>query len=150
MYIGSSFLQYIEALVHENKTLKIFLFWKKQKPVSLTSIRLVLDSASVHGHFIQTQGWSPFLTSPLGANLWPPEVKLFPRGEICPLGVKLSNGGEILCSPSILLNMFVCSRECSPLGVNEGVNISPRGQSSPLGAKFTPRGEVHRGSQGWS
>jgi hypothetical protein len=40
--------------------------------------------------------------------------------------------------PSILLN----SRECSPLGVNEGVNIPPRGQISPLGAKFTPRGEV--------
>jgi hypothetical protein len=40
--------------------------------------------------------------------------------------------------PSILLN----SRECTPLGVNEGVNIPPRGQISPLGAKFTPRGEV--------
>jgi hypothetical protein len=39
--------------------------------------------------------------------------------------------------PSILLN----GRKCSPLGVNEGVNISPRGQSSPLGAK----GEVKNG-----
>jgi hypothetical protein len=41
--------------------------------------------------------------------------------------------------PSILLN----SRECTPLGVNKGVNIPPRGQVSPLGAKFTPRGQLH-------
>jgi hypothetical protein len=40
--------------------------------------------------------------------------------------------------PSILLN----SREHSPLGVNEGVEISPRGQISPLGAKFAPRDEI--------
>jgi hypothetical protein len=39
--------------------------------------------------------------------------------------------------PSILLNR----RECSPLGVNKGVNIPPRGQISPLGA----RGEVKNG-----
>jgi hypothetical protein len=39
---------------------------------------------------------------------------------------------------SILLN----SRECTPLGVNKGVNIPPRGQISPLGAKFSPWGEV--------
>jgi hypothetical protein len=41
--------------------------------------------------------------------------------------------------PSILPN----SREFSPLGVNEGVNIIPRGQISPLGAKLNPRCEVH-------
>jgi hypothetical protein len=41
--------------------------------------------------------------------------------------------------PSTLLN----NKECSPLGVNEGVNFTPRGQISPLGAKFTPRGEIH-------
>jgi hypothetical protein len=41
--------------------------------------------------------------------------------------------------PSILLN----NKECSPLGVNEGVNFTPRGQISPLGVKFTPRGEIH-------
>jgi hypothetical protein len=40
--------------------------------------------------------------------------------------------------PSILLN----NKECSPLGVNKGVNFNPRGQSSPLGAKFTPWSEV--------
>jgi hypothetical protein len=31
--------------------------------------------------------------------------------------------------------------ECSPLGVNEGVNIPPRGQISPLGVKFNPVGQ---------
>jgi hypothetical protein len=41
--------------------------------------------------------------------------------------------------PSILLN----HRECSPLGVNKGVNVTPRGQISPLGA----RGEVKNGPQ---
>jgi hypothetical protein len=34
----------------------------------------------------------PFITSYRGANL-------APRGEFCTLGVKLSHGGEILCSP---------------------------------------------------
>jgi hypothetical protein len=38
---------------------------------------------------------------------------------------------------SILLNNI----ECSPLGVNEGVNFTPRGQISPLGA----RGDVKNG-----
>jgi hypothetical protein len=36
--------------------------------------------------------WGPFLTSPLGANF-------NPQGWICPLGVKLPPGGDILCSP---------------------------------------------------
>jgi hypothetical protein len=72
-----------------------------------------------------------FLTSPLGAN-FDPRGEFSPHGEFCPLGVKFS------VRPSILLN----SRECSPLGVKEGVNISPRGQISPLGAKFNPLGEV--------
>jgi hypothetical protein len=70
----------------------------------------------------------PFLTSPLGANF-------DPRGEFCPLGVKFS------VRPSIFLN----SRECSPLGVNEGVNIPLRGHISPLGA----RGEVKSGPQSY-
>jgi hypothetical protein len=63
---------------------------------------------------------------------------LSPRGEFCPLGVKLSRG-EIQFSvcPFIFLN----SRECSPLGVNEGVKIPPRGLISPLSA----RGEVKNG-----
>jgi hypothetical protein len=46
--------------------------------------------------------------------------------------------------PTILLNSW----ECSPLGVNEGVNIHRRGQISPLEAKFTPRGEVHLWGKG--
>jgi hypothetical protein len=66
-----------------------------------------------------------------------------PRGKLWPLGVNLSPGVEILCSPLHSPN----SRECSPLGVNEGVKISPRGQSSPLVAKFTPRGKLHPGRQ---
>jgi hypothetical protein len=41
--------------------------------------------------------------------------------------------------PSILLNNI----ECSPLGVNEGVNFTPRGHISPLGAKLAPRDEIH-------
>jgi hypothetical protein len=68
----------------------------------------------------------PFLTSPLGESF-------DPQGWSYSLGVKF------IVRPSILLN----SRECSPLGVNLGVNISPRGQSSPLGVKVTP------GGQGW-
>jgi hypothetical protein len=67
-----------------------------------------------------------------------PGANLSPRGEFCPQGVKLSPGGEILCSP---LHSSTHSRECSPLGVNEGVNIPPRGRISPLGA----RGEVTNG-----
>jgi hypothetical protein len=58
-----------------------------------------------------------------------PGAKLFAKGEFCPLEVKLSPGGEISVRPSILLN----SREYSPLGMNEGVNI-------PLGDKFHPWG----------
>jgi hypothetical protein len=72
----------------------------------------------------------PILTSPLGANFDPQE-------RSCPPGVKLSPGVKFSVWPSILLN----SRECSPLGVNKGVNIPPRGQISPLGA----RGEVKNG-----
>jgi hypothetical protein len=67
-----------------------------------------------------------------------PGAKLSPRGEFCPLRVKLSPGAKFSVCPSILLKI----RECSPLGgVNVGVNIPPRGQISPLGA----RGEVKNG-----
>jgi hypothetical protein len=44
------------------------------------------------------QSRGPFLTSPLGAN-FDPQGRSCPQGRICPLGVKLSPGGEILCSP---------------------------------------------------
>jgi hypothetical protein len=57
------------------------------------------------------------------------------RREILPLGVKLSpDGGEVLCSPLPSSKLY---KECSPLGMNEGVTIPPRGQSSPLGENFT-------------
>jgi hypothetical protein len=74
----------------------------------------------------------PFLTYPLGANF-------DPRGGVVPLGWSYSLGVKFSVHPSILLS----SRECSPLGVNEWVNISPRGQISPQGA----RGEVKNGPQ---
>jgi hypothetical protein len=74
-----------------------------------------------------------FLNSSEAHSSLIPEAKQSPRGELCPLGVKCS------VRPSILLN----SRECSPLGVNEGVNISPRGQISPLWA----RGQVKTGPE---
>jgi hypothetical protein len=56
----------------------------------------------------------------------PPGVNFVPYGRSYPLGVKFS-----VC-PYIFFN----SRECSPVGVNEGVNITPRGQISPLGGKL--------------
>jgi hypothetical protein len=80
--------------------------------------------------------WGPFLTLTLGAN-FDPRGGVVPQGEFCPQGVKSSPGVKFSVRPPILLN----SRECSPLGVNEGVNIPPRGQISPLGA----RGEVKNG-----
>jgi hypothetical protein len=57
-----------------------------------------------------------FLTSPLGANF-------HPRGEVVPQGRILSPGGEIFCSSLHSSKQYV---ECSPLGVNEVVNIPPR------------------------
>jgi hypothetical protein len=55
---------------------------------------------------LKTGLWGPFLTLPLGANFDPrgevvPQGKILsPGGEFCPLGpVKLSPGGELLCSP---------------------------------------------------
>jgi hypothetical protein len=77
-----------------------------------------------------------FLILPLGLNF-------DPRDEVVPQEWILSPGagGEVIpgvkfsVRPSILLN----SRECSPLGVNagvnEGVNTPPRGQISPPGAR---------------
>jgi hypothetical protein len=79
---------------------------------------------------LDPQGWT-----------WPPGVNLTPRGELdpqgwsCPLGVKFS------VRPSILLN----SRECSPLGVNEGDKFHLWG---PLGVKLSPGGQGARGPGG--
>jgi hypothetical protein len=62
----------------------------------------------------------PILNFALGANFTPRGENVPWEGSY-PLGVKFS------VRPSILLN----SRECSPLGVNEGASISPRGQVHP-------------------
>jgi hypothetical protein len=82
----------------------------------------------------------PILNFTPRGELWPqgricsPGVNFVPWGWSYPLGLKLS-----VC-PFIFLN----SRECSPLGVNEGVNITPR-------AKFHPWGPSSPlGGQGWS
>jgi hypothetical protein len=90
----------------------------------------LIPAEKKHAAFVHSRG--PFLTSPLGANF-------DPGGEVIPWGVKFS------VRPSIQLN----SRECSPLGVIEGVNISPRGQISPLGSSspLGARGEVKNGPQ---
>jgi hypothetical protein len=107
-----------------------------------------------------TQGWAkklicqvlkvlrPILKFAPRGKFWPPSGEIVPQGSILspgwgwsyPLGVKFS------VRPSILLN----SRECSPLGVNEGEKISPRGKFSLLGVKLTPRGEVHPWDHGRS
>jgi hypothetical protein len=54
-----------------------------------------------------------------------PGVNFVPWGWSYPMGVKF------YVHPSILLH----SRECSPQGVNEGVNIPLKAQISPLGAR---------------
>jgi hypothetical protein len=92
-----------------------------------------LDSYSVLKVNLPTLGvivcydQKPILNFAPRGKLWPqerscpPGVSFAPWGWSYPLGVKLSPGSEILFCPSILLN----SRECSPLGVNEGGNIPP-------------------------
>jgi hypothetical protein len=60
----------------------------------------------------------------------PPGVNFVPEGWSYPLGVKFS------AHPFTPLN----NRDCSPLEVNEGVNIPTRKQISPLGDNFTTRG----------
>jgi hypothetical protein len=62
-----------------------------------------------------------------------------PRSELYLLGVKLFSWGESSSCPSIHLS----SIECSPLEVNDGLNVLRRGQSSPLGAKLIPRGKLY-------
>jgi hypothetical protein len=118
------------------RCLSLSTFWMKISP----EYKFARKS---FGRYVDTINWGPFLTSPIGANFdpqgrsCPPGENFVPLGSSYPLGVKFS-----VCS-SILLN----SRECSPLGVNEGVNIPPRGHISSMGAKFTPgaRGEVKNG-----
>jgi hypothetical protein len=61
--------------------------------------------------------------TPGGGQTVIPGAKMSPRGELCPLGVKIS------VRHSILLN----GRVYSPLGINKELNIPPIGQISPLG-----------------
>jgi hypothetical protein len=66
-----------------------------------------------------------------------PRVKLCPQGRSCPPRVNFVPWGcfyPLGMKFSVCLSILLNSRECSPLGVNEGVSIPPKGQSSPLGA----------------
>jgi hypothetical protein len=121
--------------------------YDKQNSVSLWNLAAVANNILEHCRLVvrcgySVENWIPFLASPLGVNSdpqgrsCPPGVNFVPWGWSYPQGVKFS------VHASILLN----SRECSPLGVNEGVKIPPRGQISPLGA----RGEVKNGPQNLS
>jgi hypothetical protein len=88
----------------------------------------------------------PFSTSPPGAN-FDPQGRRCPPGVIfVPSGLSYTLRVKFSVRPSILQN----SRECSPLGVNEGVNIPPKGQISPLRAKFPLGVKFTPGGQGWS
>jgi hypothetical protein len=51
---------------------------------------------------------------------------------------------------SVCHSILLISRECSPLGVNKGVDIPPRGQILPLGpsSPLRARGEIKNGPQG--
>jgi hypothetical protein len=91
----------------------------------------------------------PILNFDPRGKLWP-HVKvvpqgwsLSPRGEVIPWGWSYPLGVKFSARPSIILN----SRDCSPLGVNKGVNIPPRGQITPLGpiSPLGARGEVKNG-----
>jgi hypothetical protein len=98
---------------------------------------------------------SVFNFAPRG-NIWLPGLKLAPRVEVGPQGwswppwVKLAPfwwswtlWGKVI--PQGWRPFLPNSRKCSPLGVNEGVNLLPREQISPLRA----RGEVKNGPE-WS
>jgi hypothetical protein len=72
-------------------------------------------------------GMVPILNFALGANF-------DPQGWILSLGDEVSTWNSLFAPPFFW--------ECSPLGMNKGVNIPPRGRMSPLRAKFTPRGKL--------
>jgi hypothetical protein len=119
----------------ETRTCACFSFWSwRRSSTSTSTCAGRAGSRSPARLTSRNDRWGPFLSSPPGANF-------YPRGEVVPqgwiLGVKLSPGVKFSVRPSILLN----SGECSPLGVNGGVNIPPRGQISPMwawGWSFSP------------
>jgi hypothetical protein len=102
----------------------------------------------------------PILNFAPRGKLWPPGAKLSPRRQFLtsPLRANFDPRGEVVprgrsCHPGMnfvplwwiypLGENFSETVQCSPLGVNKGVNIPPRRQGSPLGAKFTPRGKLY-------
>jgi hypothetical protein len=94
-----------------------------------TGGRFLEKLVSESGSKIDYKFRGAFLTSPTGADFGL-KGKVVPKGWILsPMGVKFSPGVKFSVRPSILLN----SRECSPLGVNKGVNIHPRELISSLG-----------------
>jgi hypothetical protein len=116
--------------IHSNRIMNFFLS-KNYQPVSwrdsISRPIAPLDQGRITIFFLDHHNSSrqrPILN-------FAPRGKLWPQGRSCPPWVKFS------VHPSILLHC----RECSPLRVNEGVNIPPRGQISPLGG----RGEVNNG-----
>jgi hypothetical protein len=81
--------------------------------------------------FISNKNMRPILNFAPRGELWPQGRTLIPKGKFCPPGANFVPKGwsyplgvKFSVRPSILLN----NRECSPLEVNEGVNIPPRGQ----------------------
>jgi hypothetical protein len=73
-----------------------------------------------------------------------------PRGEICPLGLKLSPLFTTRGEHSLLFKNWRGEGITSSLGdkFTPGGQLRPWGTTSPLGSKFAPRGEVKNGPQG--
>jgi hypothetical protein len=79
----------------------------------------------------------PILNFAPRGKLWLPWESLSPRGEFCPLVVKLSPGGEIICLP---LHSFKQYGVSTPGGERRGEHF-PYGTNFPL----ETRGEVKSG-----
>jgi hypothetical protein len=69
------------------------------------------------------------LSSSVALECLRPILSFAPRGRVWPQGRSYPLRMKFSVRPSILLN----GSECSPLGVNKGVNITPRGQLHPWG-----------------
>jgi hypothetical protein len=121
-----------------SRTASLFTFLTNPYPGGIRSHDPLLPSPRWHAETIPLDpaARGPFLTSPLRANIDPPPVtKLFSWGELCPLGVKLSLGGNpLFAHRSSKAYPWVPS---SPLG-----DKFHRGSNSPLGANFTPGGKL--------
>jgi hypothetical protein len=91
MYICRNICRNVE---HQNVLIQLEITHKRQLFLgrAYTTITYICSRQNPSS----TRG--PFLTSPLGKTLTP-RGEVVPQGWICPLGVKLSSGGEILRSP---------------------------------------------------